>query len=155
MIAPRCFVLAGSGDVPAEQLPRDGRGVDTLGGKLEDKLHNGSGLRVRLHSAIGAFAVAVGTDFALILAALHLGVAELDPVLAEAVCRAAVNVVVGGQQVHGRIVGVGVSAAAIALHGALILHPALMLLVAPKASGIVLDQQVQALEQAAFMGKCL
>ena len=44
---------------------------------------------------------------------------------------------------------------AVALHGALILHPALMLLVAPKASGIVLDQQVQALEQAAFMGKCL
>lgn len=38
------------------------------------KIHNGSGLRVRLHSAIGAFAVAVGTDFALILAALHLGV---------------------------------------------------------------------------------
>ena len=81
--------------------------------------------------------------------------AELDPVLAEAICRAAVNIVVRGQQVHGRIVGVGVSAAAIALHGALILHPALMLLVAPKASGIVLDQQVQALEQAAFMGKCL
>ena len=82
-------------------------------------------------------------------------IAELDPVLAEAICRAAVNIVVGGQQVHGRIVGVGVSAAAIALHGALILHPALMLLVAPKASGIMLDQQVQALEQAAFMGKCL
>ena len=52
----------------------DGGGVDALGGKLEDELHNGSGLRVRLHSAIGAFAVAVGTDFALILAALHLGV---------------------------------------------------------------------------------
>ena len=30
-------------------------------------------------------------------------IAELDPVLAEAVCRAAVNVVVGGQQVHGYI----------------------------------------------------
>jgi len=30
-----------------------------------------------------------------------------------------------------------------------------MLLIAPKASGIMLDQQVQALEQAAFMGKCL
>ena len=68
---------------------------------------------------------------------------------------AAVNVVVGGQQVHGRIIGVGIPAAAVALHGALILHPALMLLVAPKASVIVLDQQVQALEQAAFMGKCL
>ena len=74
VIAPRCFVLAGSGDASAEQLPRDGGGIDTLCGKLEDKLHNGSGLRVRLHSAIGAFAVAIGTDFALILAALHLGV---------------------------------------------------------------------------------
>ena len=74
MIAVRRFVLAGGGDVSAEQLPRDGGGVDALGGKLEDELHNGSGLRVRLHSAIGAFAVAVGTDFALILAALHLGV---------------------------------------------------------------------------------
>jgi len=74
VIAPRRFVLAGGRDVSAEQLPRDGRGVDALGGKLEDKLHDGSGLRVRLHSAIGAFVVAVGTDFALILAALHLGI---------------------------------------------------------------------------------
>ena len=74
VIASRRFVLAGGGDVSAEQLSRDGGGVDALGGKLEDELHNGSGLRVRLHSAIGAFAVAVGTDFALILAALHLGV---------------------------------------------------------------------------------
>ncbi|EEG95476.1 hypothetical protein ROSEINA2194_00673 [Roseburia inulinivorans DSM 16841] len=81
-------------------------------------------------------------------------ITELDPVLTEAICRAAVNIVVGGQQVHGRIVGVGVSAAAIALHGALILHPALMLLVAPKASGIVLDQQVQARGQAAVAGEC-
>ena len=75
--------------------------------------------------------------------------------LAEAVCRAAVNIVVGGQQVHSRIVGVGISAAAVALHRALVLHPALMLLVAPKTSGIVLDKQVQTLEQAAFVGKCL
>ena len=82
-------------------------------------------------------------------------IAELNPVLAEAICRAAVNVVIRGQQVHGRIIGVGIPAAAVALHGTLILHSALMLLVAPKASGIVLDQQVQALEQAAFMGKCL
>ena len=74
MIAVRRFVLTGGRDASAEQLPCDGGGVDALGGKLEDELHNGSGLRVRLHSAIGAFAVAVGTDFALILAALHLGV---------------------------------------------------------------------------------
>ena len=29
-------VLAGRGDVPAEQLPRDSGGVDPLGGKLEE-----------------------------------------------------------------------------------------------------------------------
>lgn len=74
MIASRRLVLAGRGDASAEQLSRDSGGVNALGGKLEDELHNGSGLRVRLHFAIGAFAVAVGTDFALILAALHLGV---------------------------------------------------------------------------------
>ena len=74
VIAVRGFVLAGSGDASAKQLPRDGGGVDALGGKLEDELHNGSGLRVRLHSAIGAFAVAVRTNLALILASLHLGV---------------------------------------------------------------------------------
>ena len=74
MIAVRRFILAGGGDASAEQLPRDSGGVDALGGKLEDKLHNSSGLRVRLHSAIGAFAVAVGTNLALVLAALHLGV---------------------------------------------------------------------------------
>ena len=37
-------------------------------------------------------------------------IAELDPVLTEAICRAAVNVIVGGQQVHGRIIGVGIPA---------------------------------------------
>ena len=74
MIAVRRFVLAGGRDASAEQFPCDGGGVNALGSKPENKLHNGSGLRVRLHSAIGAFAVAVGTDFALILAALHLGV---------------------------------------------------------------------------------
>ena len=74
VIAVRRFVLAGGRNVSTEQLPCDGGGVDALSGKLENELHNGSGLRVRLHSAIGAFAVAVGTDFALILAALHLGV---------------------------------------------------------------------------------
>ena len=74
MIAVRRFVLAGGGDVSAEQLSRDGGGVNAHGGKLEDELHNSSGLRVRLHSAIGAFAVAVGTNLALVLAALHLGV---------------------------------------------------------------------------------
>ena len=74
VIAVRRFVLAGSRDASAEQLSCDGGGVNALGGKLEDKLHNGSGLRVRLHSAIGAFALAVGTNLALIFAALHLGV---------------------------------------------------------------------------------
>ena len=74
MVASRRFVLAGSGNVSAEQLPRDGGGVDALGGKLEDELHNGSGLRVRLHSAIGAFAIPVRANFALVFTALHFGV---------------------------------------------------------------------------------
>ena len=74
MIAPCRFVLAGSGDVPAEQFPRDGSGVHATCGEAENELYNGCGIRVGFHSAIGAFAVAVGTDFALILAALHLGV---------------------------------------------------------------------------------
>ena len=65
---------AGSGDVPAEQFPRDGSGVHATCGEAENELYNGCGIRVGFHSAIGAFAVAVGTDFALILAALHLGV---------------------------------------------------------------------------------
>lgn len=38
MIASRRFVLAGGGNISAEQLPRDGGGVDPLGGKLEDTL---------------------------------------------------------------------------------------------------------------------
>ena len=74
VIAVRRFVLAGSGDVPAEQFPRDGSGVHATCGEAENELYNGCGIRVGFHSAIGAFAVAVGTDFALILAALHLGV---------------------------------------------------------------------------------
>ena len=56
-------------DVSAEQLPYGGGGVDALSGKLEDKLYNGSSLRVRRYSAIGAFAVVIGTDFALIFVA--------------------------------------------------------------------------------------
>lgn len=74
VIAVRRFVLAGSGDVPAEQFPRDGSGVHATCGEAENELYNGCGIWVGFHSAIGAFAVAVGTDFALILAALHLGV---------------------------------------------------------------------------------
>ena len=74
VIAVRCLVFSGCRNTAPEKLPRDGSGVHAACGKAENELHNGSSLRVRLHSAIGAFAVAVGTDFALILAALHLGV---------------------------------------------------------------------------------
>ena len=74
VIAVRRLVFSGCRNTAPEKLPRDGSGVHAACGEAENELHNGSGLRVRLHSAIGAFAVAVGTDFALILTALHLGV---------------------------------------------------------------------------------
>ena len=74
VIAVRCLVFSGCRNTAPEKLPRDGSGVHAACGKAENELHNGSSLRVRLHSAIGTFAVAVGTDFALILTALHLGV---------------------------------------------------------------------------------
>ena len=44
---------------------------------------------------------------------LLLPLAKLGPVLAEAFCRAAVNVVVGGQQVHDRVIGVGIPTAVV------------------------------------------
>ena len=74
VVAPCSLVFAGGRNIPAEQFSGDSGAVIALCGKLEDKLHNGSGFRVRLHSAIGAFTVAVRTDFALILTALHLGI---------------------------------------------------------------------------------
>ena len=74
VIAVRRLVFSGCRNTAPEKLPRDGSGVHATCGEAENELHNGSGLRVWLHSAIGTFAVAVGTDFALILAALHLGV---------------------------------------------------------------------------------
>ena len=46
VIAVRRFVLAGSGDASAEQLPCDGGGVDALGGKLEDQPDNRNYFRV-------------------------------------------------------------------------------------------------------------
>ena len=74
MIAVGSLIFAGCRNITPEKLPRDGSGVHAACGKAENELHNGCGFRVGFHSAIGAFAVAVGTDFALILAALHLGV---------------------------------------------------------------------------------
>ena len=74
MVAPCGLVFAGGRNIPAEQFSGDSGAVIALCGKLEDKLHNGSGFRVRLHSAIVAFTVAIRTDFALILTALHLGI---------------------------------------------------------------------------------
>ncbi len=68
------LVLPRGGDVPTHQLPCDVRGIDALCGEAEDQLHNLCRLRVRLHASVHTLAVAVGTDFALIFPALHLGV---------------------------------------------------------------------------------
>ena len=77
------------------------------------------------------------------------GITKLNTVLAEAVCRAAVNVIIGSQQIHRRIIGVGITGAAILLNGALKLHPALMLFITPQASVEMLDKQLEAAEQEA------
>ena len=74
VIAVRRLVFSGCRNTAPEKLPRDGSGVHATCGEAENELHNGSGLRVRLHSAIGTFAVAVGTTLALIRTSLHLGV---------------------------------------------------------------------------------
>lgn len=63
------------------------------------------------------------------------------------------NVIIGSQQIHRRIIGVGITGAAILLNGALKLHPALMLFVAPQASVEMLDKQLEAVEQAAVIRK--
>ena len=42
--------------------------------KLENQLNCFGGLRVGFHSPIGALAVAIGTNFALVFAPLHLGI---------------------------------------------------------------------------------
>ena len=56
VIAVRCLVFSGCRNTAPEKLPRDGSGVHAACGKAENELHNGSSLRVRLHSAIGTFA---------------------------------------------------------------------------------------------------
>ena len=89
-----------------------------------------------------------------VLPIIYTGLAKLNAVLAEAVRRAAVNVIIGSQQIHRRIIGVGITGAAILLNGAFKLHPALMLFVAPQASVEVLDKQLEAIKQAALIRKC-
>ena len=81
------------------------------------------------------------------------GIAKLNAVLTEAVRRAAVDVVAGGQQIHRRMVAVGITAAAILLNCAFKLHPVFMLLIAPQASVEVLDKQLEAIVQAAVIGE--
>ena len=81
------------------------------------------------------------------------GIAKLNAMLAEAVRRAAVNVIIGSQQIHRRMVGIGIAGAAILLDGAFKVHPALMLFVAPQASGEMLDKQLEVEEQAALIGE--
>ena len=74
MIPMSRLVLARGGDTTPEQLTSDLSCVYTLGGEIEDQAHHLGSLWVRLHAAIGTFAVAVGTYLALILATLHLGI---------------------------------------------------------------------------------
>ena len=81
------------------------------------------------------------------------GIAKLNAVLAEAVRRAAVNIVIGSQQIHRRMAGIGITGAAILLDAAFKVHPALMLFVAPQTSVEMLDKQLEAVEQAAVIRK--
>ena len=74
MVAMRGLVLTRGRDTAPVKLPCDLCGVYAIGRELKDQPHHFGGLRVRLHAAIGAFAVAVGTYLALILATLHLGI---------------------------------------------------------------------------------
>ena len=59
---------------PLVQFFGNAGSVLSFGGKLEDQQNHGGGFGVRLHSAIGTLAVAVGTNRALIFAPLHLGI---------------------------------------------------------------------------------
>lgn len=63
VVAMGRLVLARGRDAPAKQFPGNLGGTGAAGGKFKDELHNGSGIRVRLHSAVSALAVAIGTDF--------------------------------------------------------------------------------------------
>ena len=72
MIAALRLVLAGSGNSALTQLLGYSGGGHAGGREVKYQLHDRRGFIVRLHATIGALAVAVGTDFALILAALHL-----------------------------------------------------------------------------------
>ena len=68
------FVFAGCGDTLLVQFVCDLRSICSADCKLEYLSDDGSGIRVRLHAPVPTFPVAIGTDFTLILAALHLRV---------------------------------------------------------------------------------
>ena len=74
VVSAGSFVLSGGRDTTPKQLSGNLRRSHAFCGKTEDQSHHFCGFRVRLHAAIGAFAVAVGTYLALILATLHLGI---------------------------------------------------------------------------------
>ena len=69
-----CFVFSGGRDTLLEQLSGNGCRSNAGCSKLENELYHSSGFRVRFHSAIGAFAIPVRANFALVFAALHFGV---------------------------------------------------------------------------------
>ena len=75
------FVLGRGGDIPLKQGLDDLVGLAPLPCQLKDHSHIGGGFLVRLHAAIRALLVAIGTELALILppAELHiLGALVLD-----------------------------------------------------------------------------
>ena len=74
MVAVRRFVFAGSGNIVLIQHPCNLRNLIALGRKIEDFSYYGGSFRVRLHYPISAFPVSIGTDDALVLAPLHLGI---------------------------------------------------------------------------------
>ena len=69
-----CFVFSGGRDASLKQFPGNGCRSNAGCSKLENELYHSSGFRVRFHSAIGAFAIPVRANFALVFAPLHFGV---------------------------------------------------------------------------------
>ena len=74
LLPMRCFVFSGGRYASLKEFPGNGCRSNSGCGKLENELYHSSGFRVRFHSAIGAFAIPVRANFALVFAALHFGV---------------------------------------------------------------------------------
>ena len=74
MVPMSGLVLAGSGNPLAGQLRSDTGGAHAPSGESKYTLNHNSGFRVWFQPSVCAFLIAVGADFALILAPLHLGI---------------------------------------------------------------------------------